>query len=135
MENISTKTVCPNIDSSFTTKIQKHVPCSFGYIVVGIDSRYYRQPNAVDVFIECLQNEVVWIENILSKIEPAVLSSEGFIIRLSVQTCCQICKLELKEGDKCLDHCHVTGNVRGYACSLCNLFININIIFQYFSII
>ena len=99
MGNISTKiqAVCPNTDGSFTTKIQKHVPCSFGYIVLVIDSWCYREPNAVDVFIKYLQNEVVWTENILSKIEPPVLSSKGFI-RLSVQTCCHICKLELKEG-------------------------------------
>ena len=32
-----------------------------------------------------------------------------------------ICGLILPENEKYLDQCHVTGNVRGYACNVCHL--------------
>ena len=37
------------------------------------------------------------------------------------QTNCHICGAVLPENEKYLDHCHVTGKVRGYACNVCNL--------------
>ena len=40
--------------------------------------------------------------------------------KLMSQTHCHICRRELSE-DKCLDHCHITGKIRGYACNSCNL--------------
>ena len=62
-EKIST--AHPDTDKSFTSTTHKHEPNSFCYLIVSVDSRYYRKPvlyrgpNAVRVFIEQLQREVV----------------------------------------------------------------------------
>lgn len=36
----------------------------------------------------------------------------------SQNNCCAICKLELKK--PCVDHCHITGNIRQVLCGKCN---------------
>ena len=36
-------------------------------------------------------------------------------------THCYLCKEELKDGDRHKDHCHITGEFRGVACSYCNM--------------
>ena len=36
-------------------------------------------------------------------------------------THCNLCKEELKDGDRHKDHCHITGEFRGVACSYCNI--------------
>ena len=117
-------TVNPDDSTSFTTNVQQHEPCSFCYIVVSIDPRYYRKPilyrgpNAVKIFLEYIKKEVIWIKSILEKIEPIKLTIDDYK-KLMNQTHCHICDAVLNE--KYLDHCHVTGECRGYACNICNL--------------
>ena len=42
------------------------------------------------------------------------------------QTNCHICGSVLPENEKYLDHCHVTGKVRGYACKIPIVFHNLS---------
>lgn len=39
---------------------------------------------------------------------------------LEQNNCCAICKKAYKEKSLCVDHCHVTGKVRGLLCNKCN---------------
>ena len=119
-------TVHPTNNISFTNNTSYHQPASFCYIVVSIDHRYYRKPilyrgtNAVSIFLDYLRKEALWIQGILDKIEPVCITTDDYRKILN-QTNCHICGAVLPENEKYLDHCHVTGKVRGYACNVCNL--------------
>ena len=118
-EPISSTT--PSFSTPFANHIQKHEPCCFAYIVVSVDQRYYRKPvlyrgpNAVENFLEHMKKEALWIEHILDRIEPVQFTNNDYRNLLN-QTDCHICGASLNEKSKYLDHCHVTGRVRGYAC-------------------
>ena len=58
----------PNPERSSTEKYQRHQPCEFSYIVVSQVDNYskppvvYRREDAVDKFLECLQEEQKYIQ-------------------------------------------------------------------------
>ena len=53
----------------------------------------------------------------LDKIEPVCITTDDKKKMLNQTN--HICGLILPENEKYLDQCHVTGNVRGYACNVC----------------
>ena len=98
-----------------------------------MDDRYtkstfiYRGSNAAEHFIESLLSEEEEIKDILSRVEPLKMTEEE---RHDYEnaTHCFICEREfdVDDGDKVLDHCHVSGGYRGAACGPCNLNFQIN---------
>ncbi len=36
---------------------------------------------------------------------------------------CMLCGVQFKQTKKCLDHCHITGRIRGVLCNNCNTFL------------
>ncbi len=48
------------------------------------------------------------------------LSGEEYIALMKNSTNCEICKVPLSNKEKCIDHNHKTGKVRGVICSKCN---------------
>jgi ethanolamine utilization cobalamin adenosyltransferase len=77
-ERLTTKidSTQPNPEKSFTEKYQHHQPCGFSYIVVSDYDKYskppvvYRGEDAVDKFLECLEEEKKYIQ------EKLILSSQ-----------------------------------------------------------
>ena len=81
-----------------------------------------------------MKKEALWIEHILDRIEPVQFTNNDYRNLLN-QTDCHICGAPLNEKSKYLDHCHVTGRVRGYACNICNLQFKFKNLYQLFSTI
>ena len=120
----SLQTCEPSPQSSYTKKYQKHEPISFSYYIKCIDDnvfkprlRSYTGEDAMQKFVEWLENDVKEIANIL---EVDMIFGEKEKEQYEKETECWICKEDLND-DKVRDHCHFTGRYRGAAHNSCNL--------------
>ncbi len=72
----------PNPENSFTEKYQHHQPCGFSYIVISDHEKYSKPPvvycgkDAVDKFLECLEEEQKYIQEKLDFVEPMQIERE-----------------------------------------------------------
>ena len=66
----------------------------------------------VGIYLRCPTLEIKYKQRIDKVIRDSVLSSQGYL--------CKICSADLHGKKACLDHCHLTGMVRGYLCHGCN---------------
>ena len=119
----------PNPDKSYTKKYQKHEPVSFCYYIKSFDESVYEsrkrtytktkpeEPDAVDVFIKWLEEDVKAIANIKPK---KMIFTEEDEKHFDKASDCWICRKAL-ENDRVRDHCHFTGRYRGPAHNSCNL--------------
>ena len=127
-ESLTIKLRSASLDprKSSTEKFQKHQACGFVYVIVSPKPEYckppvvYRGADAVDMFLEVLQQEEGRIHHtLLKEIVPMQLSpSEEQEFQQA--THCHICREEL-DVDRVRDHCHLTGKFRGAAHNACNL--------------
>ena len=115
----------PNPEKSSTEKYQHHQHCGFSYIVISDNENYskrpvvYRGEDAVDKFLECLQEEQKYIQEKLDFIEPMRIErAEEQAFQDTVK--CHIYGFELG-ADRVRDHCHLTGKHGGAAHNDCNL--------------
>ncbi|XP_078348426.1 uncharacterized protein LOC144633424 [Oculina patagonica] len=84
---------------SYTEKTEQHEACGFAYTVVRSDGRnkrpvVYRGENAVEVFLNCLQEEEKTIRNSLSLPKPLVMTSVDWE-KFKNATDCHICEKRL----------------------------------------
>ena len=128
----------PDPTRSYTKKYQKHEPISFCYYIKCFNDslckeifnndtkrkqlRYYvktkpEDPNATDVFIKWLEDDVKFLANIKPKKMVFTREDEKQFNKASD---CWICGEELGN-DRVRDHCHYTGRYRGAAHNKCNL--------------
>ena len=134
-ESIIRPTTTPTTNSN-TTQTSEHVPCSFAYVIIRSDGRVhseqYRGEDAMDVFFQWLEEELVDIREDLKKERPLEMTKEDRD-RHRAADLCWICGgpfRPYKDGDrhglwKVKDHCHITGEYRGAAHSKCNLLLRI----------
>ncbi|CAG2250926.1 unnamed protein product [Mytilus edulis] len=121
----------PNPNMSSTTTYQQMEPYSFGYQRVSIDKRYdkppviYRGPDVVENFIRHLLEEEKEIRDILSRIEPMIIT-EYDKLDYKYAKKCYVCKKAFSSKNyKVKEHDHVTGFIRGISCNNYNLQIKI----------
>ena len=119
----------PDPNKSYTKKYQKHEPVSFCYYIKSFDESVYEsrkrtytktkpeEPDAVDVFIKWLEEDVKAIANIKPK---KMIFTEEDEKHFNKASDCRICGEDLKN-DRVRDHCHYTGRYRGPAHNSCNL--------------
>ena len=128
----------PDPNRSYTKKYQKHEPISFCYYIKCFNDtlckeifnddtkrkqlRYYvktkpEDPDAIDVFIKWLEDDVKFLANIEEK--KMVFTREDKK-QFNIASDCWICGEELGN-DRVRDHCHYTGRYRGAAHNKCNL--------------
>lgn len=117
----------PNSSNSFTLTTHIHKPHSFAYYIkcAHDDSAskfvLYRGEDCAQKFIAYLDNDVRDIyRKFLKDIRPVKPLTPEQQHDYNNATVCFICKTPLN-GDKVLDHCHISGNYRGPSHSLCNL--------------
>ena len=119
----------PDPNKSYTKKYQKHEPISFSYYIKSFNESVYESrvrgyiktkpedPDAMDVFIKWLEDDVKDIANIKPKKMVFTEEDKKQFIKASY---CWICGEELGN-DRVRDHCHYTGRYRGPAHNSCNL--------------
>ena len=119
----------PDPNKSYTKKYQKHEPISFSYYIKSFNENVYESrlrkyiqektedPDAMDIFIKWLEEDVKAIANIKPK---KMIFTEEDQKQFNNASDCWICK-EALENDRVRDHCHFTGRYRGAAHNKCNL--------------
>ena len=119
----------PDPNKSYTKKYQKHKPSGFCYYIISLYEDVFKSvkrtytrtkeedPNAEDVFIEWLINDVKEIANIKPK---KMVFTEEDEKQFNKASDCWICGEKLGN-DRVRDHCHYTGRYRGAAHNKCNL--------------
>ena len=121
----------PDPNNSYTKKYQKYKPSGFSYYIkclyendkIKSEKRTYvktkkEEPDAEDVFVKWLEEDVKKIANIKPKEMIFTKEDEK---QFDKALDCWICGEELKHNDKVRDHCHYTGRYRGAAHNKCNL--------------
>ena len=121
----------PDPNKSYTKKYQKHKPSGFSYYIKSLyedakksEKRTYiktkkEDPDAEDVFVKWLEEDVKEIANITPK---KIIFTEEEKKQFDNASDCWICGEEIKNtNDKVRDHCHYTGRYRGAAHNKCNL--------------
>ena len=122
---------------SFATKIQKcenpssstdpyelHVSLGYSFYIVSSHLKFkpvlecYHGPSVVERFLRRLRKEYQKIEQLLSHIEPMIITKEQEQEIRMVED--YLCKQPLG-ADRVRDHCHMTGLYRGAAHGECNL--------------
>ena len=119
----------PNPNRSYTKKYQKHKPSGFSYYIKSLyedvkksEKRTYiktkeEEPDAEDVFVKWLEEDVKEIANIEPK---KIIFTREDEKQFNTSSDCWICGEELGN-DRVRDHCHYTGRYRGAAHNGCNL--------------
>ena len=119
----------PDPNKSYTKKYQKHKPSGFSYYIISLYESVFKSvkrtytrtkkedPNAEDVFIKWLENDVKEIANIKPK---KMVFTEEDEKQFNKASDCWLCGEELGN-DRVRDHCHYTGRYRGAAHNSCNL--------------
>ena len=119
----------PDPNKSYTMKYQEHEPVSFTYYIKSFNESVYESrlrgyikekpddPDAIDIFINWLEEDVKEIANI--KVKPMIFTDEEEK-EFNKASNCWICGGELGN-DRVRDHCHYTGKYRGAAHNSCNL--------------
>ena len=129
----------PDPNHSYTKKYQKHEPISFCYYIECFNNTLCKEifndetkrkqlksyiktkpedPDAIDVFIKWLEDDVKFLANIKPK-EMSLTKEEEK--QFNIASDCWICGEELGNDVKVRDHCHYTGRYRGAAHNSCNL--------------
>ena len=119
----------PDPTKSYTHKYQKHEPISFTYYIKCFNEDVYESkkrtyikekpedPDAIDIFIKWLEEDVKEIANIKPK---EMIFTEENMEQFNKASDCWICG-ETLGNDRVRDHCHFTGRYRGPAHNSCNL--------------
>ena len=119
----------PDPNKSYTKKTQEHEPVSFSYYIKSFNESVYESrlrgyikekpedPDAIDIFIKWLEEDVKAIANIEVK---QMIFTEEDQKQFNKALDCWICG-EALENDRVRDHCHFTGRYRGAAHNSCNL--------------
>ena len=119
----------PDPNKSYTKKYQKHKPSGISYYIKSLHESVFKSvkrtytrtkkedPNAEDVFIKWLEDDVKDIANIKPK---KMVFTEEDKKQFNKASDCWICGEELGN-DRIRDHCHYTGCYRGAAHNKCNL--------------
>ncbi|XP_061704174.1 uncharacterized protein LOC133515618 [Cydia pomonella] len=112
--------------SAFTYNTHKHVACSFAYYIhCEYDSklsqfRLHRGEDCVNKFIESIFQDAERIGKTLNTIIPPSSSSSTSLDDLNDR--CHICEKLIENGESyVIDHCHLTGIIRGKVHNSCNL--------------
>jgi Rho termination factor, N-terminal domain/Recombination endonuclease VII len=116
--------------NSFIINHQRHVPCSFAYVIirrccnneisVHSEVKSFRGENAAEQFLKSIVEDFYELQKIIDNIKPLKMTPENWKV-FHQTNYCHICGEEIKDSkDKFRDHCHLCGKFRGAAHNSCN---------------
>ena len=114
-------------DASFTEVISKQKPIAFSFLVLGpnkevIHEHSFAGKNAhVHLVRHLLEQENLWIRNLLSVKKDMIISQEEQIAYEETKNCYICQSVFSSETIKVRDHSHYSGLFLGAACQSCNL--------------
>lgn len=118
------KCVC---DSSFTDVISSQIPIAYSFLVLGPNKEIIHEHSYIgkDAHINLVQHlldqEKLWIENLLSVNKPLVMSKKD-LKNFEKEDNCYLCLKAFSETVvKVRDHSHFNSKYLGAACQQCNL--------------
>lgn len=119
----------PNPEHSYTYQTSRHEAYSCAYYIKCSyneeKSKFmqYRGKDAVQIFLNRLEADLKEIYNkYLNIVIPMKPLTPEQDVEFMNSSACYICKRKYNDNDvKVRDHCHLTGNYRGSAHSICNL--------------
>ena len=115
-------------DSSWSVKMQDHVPCGFGYKVVCVDDRFtkdiviYRGKDCVDKFVDAILSEYEYCKGFMRDHfnKNFIQSMEEKEVFQKANKCWICGKLFELTDEKIRDHYHISSKFRGAAHFSCN---------------
>ena len=115
-------------DSSWSVKMQDHVPCGFGYKVACVDDRFtkdiviYRGTDCVDKFVDAILSECEYCMGVMKDHfnKNLIMSMEEEEVFQKPNKCWICGKLFELIDEKVRDHCHISGKFREAAHFSCN---------------
>ena len=110
-----------NSGSSWSVKIQDHVPCGFGYKVVCVYDRFtknimiYRGKDCVDKFVDAILSEYEYCKSVMRDHfnKNLIMSMEEEEVFQKVNKCWICGKLFELIDEKVKDHSHISSKFRG----------------------
>lgn len=122
----------PSKNQSFSLNTQLHMPASYAYSIqtvnndVNLDElRLYRGEDCMSQFVESIVRDVNYIDKTYLKYPlPMEHITDEIREQLNSQLSCILCdKIFVKDDEdiKVVDHCHITGKIRGFCHQSCNL--------------
>ena len=125
------QTALPDPSRSSTTRLNRHVPCGFCYVVVGPDGRLLKEPvlvhgsgNLINQLLQRLQEEEKIITALRGVDYPMDMTPESTAL-FEAATHCYLCNKQIPRFGvkKTRDHDHTkpADNFRGASCQGCNL--------------
>lgn len=127
LNNDSNTNLDPN--SSYTIKNFEHLPYSFAYYIkCSFDdsiSKFesYRGPNVAQTFVNFLERDAHNLYNKHLKVPKKMIELNSMEkLYCNYSNTCHICEKKIENSkEKVIDHCHITGKMRGIAHAICNL--------------
>ena len=118
---------CPDNPSQSSTRVlQKHEACGYSLAVIEHENSqpYFFDYDSSD---QCMKKFLNQLHQLAREIYdqkrrfPQFLESQESLNKENTSTCWICCIHFTNEHEKCLDHCHFSGNVLGWAHEKCNL--------------
>ena len=109
--------------NSFIINHQRHVPCSFAYVIIRRccsnepsvhgEVKSFRGENAAEQFLKSIVEDFYELQKIIDDIKPLKMTPENYKV-FDQTNHCHICGEEINDSkDKYRDHCHLCGKFRG----------------------
>ena len=124
-ECFTSKIQGPSNPNASTEPYELHEPSGYGFYIVWADNvrpltlEVYHGTDVVDRFLRRLREEYQKIEEVLLNIVPRTATKQQEE-EFAKATVCYLCERPLN-GDRVIDHCHLTGLSRGVSHNHCNL--------------
>lgn len=112
-------------NKSYTIKTHQHTPIGYAYAIIGPKNKLYKTKsyvgeNVIDHFLKAILDDTNKLLDKTKDVKPIIVDEKSKLLYKNSH--CYLCKKKFQKSEKrVLDHCHVTGTVRGVCHNSCNM--------------